>query len=107
MRFALIGFCWEPSLNKDPSELLNICEACQHAFLKAYAKAKNECLEAVYEKQKTAWIMDKMEGLEKARGRVSVGSARTVNRLSPAQEAMADNGRWNYSHNEAQKVWRF
>lgn len=105
MRVALIGFCWEPSLNKDPGELLDVCEACQYALLKAYAKAKNERQEAVYEKQKTDWLQVKMEGLEKARNTITAGSTRA--RLSPMQEAKFDQARWNYIKKEQQKEWGF
>lgn len=106
MRVALMGFVWEPMLNDNPSELLDICEPCQYSLLKAYAKAKNDRIEAVYEKNKITWLREKINGLDRAKAGKLSGSARR-SRFSPAEEIAGDRARWNYNKKEIQKTWGF
>ena len=102
-RVAFIGFIWEPVLNADPKELFDICEACQYAFLTAYAKAKSDRLEAVYEKQRAGWTIEKMEGLEKARNRINKQAFAVREHRIPEHLPA---GSMNY-RKEEQKEWRF
>ena len=105
MRVALIGFVWEPMLNTDPHDLMDLCEPCQYSLLKAYAKAKNERLEAVYERQKEVFLRDKMENLSKARNGTINKQRHAVRDPAPEYEYLSV--RSLNHHREEQKVWRF
>lgn len=105
MRVSLIGFNWQPNLHENPGQLLDLCEACQHAVLKAYAKAKNERLEEIYQKQSTIWIKEKMEELEKAR-RQPVNRQRYAVRNTRVNEVFTSPS-LNYRKEEKQHTWRF